>query len=410
MFHRLLSLLLFLPWVASVCPASYFSAQTGDPAAAGMDAERLARIPVRMQVYVDNGRAAGIVTLLARHGYLALLSAAGYQDRENQVPMRTDTIFQIMSMTKPVTSTAILMLMEEGKLALTDPVEKHVPEFRGQQLAETCPVSRDAANCRLKEPSRVITIRDLLTHTSGLPGDLKDSELRWKRTLVETVMLTSQQALVFEPGTRWLYSNLGMATLGRIIEIASGQPYEQYITERILNPLGMRDTFYFLPKAKQNRIAAVHTNDHGKLKREDVDLMRRGAKYPAPEGGLYNTATEMANFYQMLLNKGVLERRRFMSPASVDLMTTMHTGDLKAGFSPGVGFGLGWAVVKEPEGTFRLNSIGTYGHGGAYRTYGWVDPAKDMIGVILLQRTNGGGDIADEINSFMAMAAAAIER
>jgi CubicO group peptidase (beta-lactamase class C family) len=409
MCHPFCFALLLIAGITPAFPASRFIVEKTDPAAAGMDAERLARIPVRMKTFVDHGKAAGIVTLLARHGRLALLSAVGYQDRENDVPMRTDTIFQIMSMTKPITSTGIVMLMEEGRLALMDPVEKYLPEFRGQLLA-VCPVNGEPTNCRLTKPSRPINIRDLLTHTSGLPGDLKAPEFRWKRTLLETGALASQQALVFEPGTKWLYSNVGIATLGRIIEVASGEPYEQFISERILGPLGMQDTFYFPPPEKQKRIAAVYTDDNGKLKREDLDLFRRGAKYPAPEGGLYSTAGDMANFYQMMLNKGTLDKHRFLSPASVELMTAVHTGDLQAGFAPGIGFGLGWAVVKGTDGMFRLNSPGTFGHGGGYRTYGWVDPAKDMVGVIMLQRTNGGGDVADEINSFMAMAGAAIER
>jgi CubicO group peptidase (beta-lactamase class C family) len=408
MRHSFCFVLLLIACAAPVFPANRFIAERTDPAGAGMDAERLARIPVRMKTFVDQGKAAGIVTLLARHGHLALLSAVGYQDREHEVPMQTDTIFQIMSMTKPVTSVGIVMLMEEGRLALVDPVEKYLPEFRGQQLA-ACPANGEPTNCRFTKPSRPINIRDLLTHTSGLPGDLKAPELRWKRTLVETGALASQQALVFEPGTRWLYSNVGIATLGRIIEVVSGEPYEQFISERILGPLGMQDTFFFPPAENQKRIAAVYTDDNGKLKRADIDL-RRGAKYPAPEGGLYSTATDMANFYQMMLNKGTVDKHRFLSPASVELMTTVHTGDLQAGFAPGIGFGLGWAVVKGPEGMFRLNSPGTFGHGGGYRTYGWVDPAKDIVGVIMLQRTNGGGDVADEINSFMAMAGAAIER
>jgi CubicO group peptidase (beta-lactamase class C family) len=408
MRHRFCFVLLLIACATPATPAHRFIAERTDPAGAGMDAERLARIPVRMQAFVDRGKSAGIVTLLARHGHLALLSAVGYQDRENNVPMRTDTIFQIMSMTKPITSVGIVMLMEEGRLALVDAVEKYLPEFRGQQL-EACPANGDATNCRLTKPSRPVNIRDLLTHTSGLPGDFKAPELRWKRTLMETAALASQQLLVFEPGTRWLYSNIGMATLGRIIESVSGQPYEQFISARVLAPLGMQDTFYFPAAEKQKRIAAVYTDDNGTLKREDIDLFRRDAKYPAPEGGLYSTAADMANFYQMMLNKGALDGHRFLSPAAVELMTAVHTGDLQAGFSPGIGFGLGWAVVKGAEGMFRLNSPGTFGHGGAYRTYGWVDPAKDMIGVILLQRTNGGGDVADEINSFMAMAGSAID-
>jgi len=147
----------------------------------------------------------------------------------------------------------------------------------------------------------------------------------------------------------------------------------------------------------------------GVLKRHAGDPFREGSKYASPEGGIYSTATDLAAFYQMMLNHGVLGGRRILSRAGVDVMTSLHTGDIPAGFAPGMGYGLTWAVVRAPEGTLRLNSIGSYGHGGAYRTYGWVDPAKDLVGVILLQRTNGGGDVADEINAFMALAASAIE-
>lgn len=388
--------------------AGHFSAGTADPAAAGMNAGRVARIPARMQSYVDSGKAAGIVTLLARHGHLALLSAVGYQDLEKKIPMRADSIFQIMSMTKPVTATGIVMLMEEGRLALTDPVEKHLPDFRGQMLATNC--APDGTHCTLAKPSRPIQIRDLLTHTSGLPSGLQNIDNIWPRTLAEVVALASQQPLGFEPGTKWRYSNPGIATLGRIIEVISGQPYEKFIGERILAPLGMQDSSFFAPVAKQDRIAAVYTDDHGKLKRDPADPLRPGARYPGPEGGLYSTAGDMAAFYQMMLNRGTLDGHRILSPAAVELMATVQTGDLKAGFAPGIGYGLGWGVVKDAEGTFRLNSIGTFGHGGAYRTYGWVDPARDMLGVIMLQRTNGGGDLADEISSAMAMAAAAIEK
>ena len=148
----------------------------------------------------------------------------------------------------------------------------------------------------------------------------------------------------------------------------------------------------------------MYLDDNGKLKRANIDLYKKGVKYPAPEGGLYSTATDLAKFYQMLLSKG----KPVLSKAAVEAMTKVHTGDLTTGFAPGVGYGLGVSIVRNAEGTFRLNSIGSFGHGGAYRTYGWVDPAKDMFGVILFQRTNGGGDVADEINAFMAMAAAAI--
>ena len=170
----------------------------------------------------------------------------------------------------------------------------------------------------------------------------------------------------------------------------------------------MQDTSYFPVEEKRGRIATAYTEDHGTLQRAGQDHFREGAKYPAPEGGLFSTATDIARFYQMMLNGGELEGHRILSPAAVRLMTQVATGELAAGFAPGVGWGLGWGVVRNVDGMFRMNSIGTFGHGGAWRTYGWVDPEKDMVGVFLMQRTNGGGDIADEMNAFMQMAAAAI--
>ena len=168
----------------------------------------------------------------------------------------------------------------------------------------------------------------------------------------------------------------------------------------------MKDTFFFVPTAKANRVASVYTYESSGLKR--VAMPR--PSFPRPQGGLFSTAGDMARFHQMLLDKGTLNGQRILSAAAVEAMTTSQTGTMKAGFAPGVGHGFGFEVVRETLGTFRYNSIGSYVKGGAYRTYGWVDPAKDLVGIIFMQRTNGGGDVADEINSFMAMAAGAIDR
>jgi CubicO group peptidase (beta-lactamase class C family) len=205
-----------------VCIAILLSAFAAFAASHGMDAKRLGLIPTRMRAFVDAGKTAGVVTLIQRHGQLALLDASGYQDLESKAPIKTDTIFQIMSMTKPVTCTGVMILMEEGRLALTDPVEKHLPEFRGQQMVAERGES-DAVT--LRKPSRPITILDLMTHTSGLAGPLPpgaaDLLRKFDRTLAEAVSLYSQQPLQFEPGARWQYSNMGIATLGRIIEVVS---------------------------------------------------------------------------------------------------------------------------------------------------------------------------------------------
>ncbi|MCU1261484.1 MAG: Beta-lactamase [Bryobacterales bacterium] len=359
---------------------------------AAPNAEQLARIPVRMKQFVDAGRAAGFVTLIGHQGRIASLEAIGYQDRESRIPMRTDTIFQIMSLSKPITCAGAMVLVDEGRISLLDPVEKYLPEFKGQN------------------PERPINIRDLMTHTSGLPGSVPKGQGGWDHTLAEVVSAGAKLKLQTQPSVMWSYSNIGIATVGRIIEVVSGENFEKFMTERILMPLNMKDTCYRLPAGKESRLSAVYTDDHGTLKLSTIDRFRRGAKYPSPEGGLYSTATDLYRFYNMMLHKGTLDGHRILSPAAVEVMTTVQTGDLKTGFTPGMGYGLGWSIVREPLGMFRYNSMGAYGHGGAYRTYGWVDPAKDLIGVLLYQRTNGGGDVAEETNVFMAMAAAAIER
>jgi CubicO group peptidase (beta-lactamase class C family) len=373
-----------------------------DPAAAGMSAQRLAQIPLRMKEFVTAGKTAGVVTLVARHGHVASLDAVGYQDLESKTPMRTDTIFRLASVTKPVTCAGIMILVDEGRVSLIDPAEKYLPEFKGLKVNPCGTLA--GYNCEAVTPSRPINILDLMTHTSGLPGSAPGGGAP-PTTLAERVAAVSRATLLFEPGTAWNYSNIGIAALGRIIEVVAGEPYDRFLAERIFQPLEMKDTFFFVPPEKASRVASVYTYEYDGLKRVPM----AAPKFPAPEGGLLSTAGDMARFHQMLLDKGVLNGRRILSAAAVETMTTSYTGTMKAGFAPGVGHGFGFEVVREPLGTFRYNSIGSFVKGGAYRTYGWVDPAKDLVGIIFMQRTNGGGDVADEINRFMAMAAAAIE-
>lgn len=380
-------------------------AQTAaNPAKTGMDPERLARIPARMKAFVDRGTVPGVVTLVMRHGAVASLEAAGYQDLESKKPMRPDTIFQIMSMTKPVTAVGIMILMEEGKLAISDPVEKHLPEFKGMWVVE----SRDGEKSRtLVRPERPITIRDLLTHTSGMygqvPEPLRNLYRDFDRPLSEVVAIGSQTPLDFQPGTRWQYSNIGIAALGRIIEVLADQPYEKFLAARIFEPLGMKDSFLFLPADRHGRLASLYRLEDGKLKKVDSDIFRKGSKFSMPEGGMYSTAEDLGAFYQMMLNGGAYKGRRILSKATVQMMTAVHTGDLQAG-GPGMGYGLAWAVVKEPRGALSLQSIGAYGHGGAFGTYGWVDPNRDLIGVFMVQQSNSG----DARNAFVALANAAV--
>jgi CubicO group peptidase (beta-lactamase class C family) len=359
--------------VAKALPAA------SSPEAAGMNAARIALIPRRMKEFADRGTAAGIVTLVARHGQIVSLSAVGYRDLASKTPMREDTIFRIKSMTKPMTGVAVMMLVEEGRLALTDPVEKYLPEFHG----------------------RPITIFDIMTHTSGIQEPPAGA-----RTLAEAVAASAKLPLAFEPGSQLRYSTAGINTAGRIVEVVSGIPYERFMAERIFAPLGMKDTTFFPSASQAARVASVYTERDGRLQKEPDDF----PVFAEPGAGAFSTAADLAQFYQAILNGGTLSGRRILSPAAVRAMTAVQTGEFSIPFAPGLGYGIGWCVAKNPRALFRLGSVGAYGHGGALRTYGWVDPGLDMISEILMQRTNGGGDIADEIDAFLAMAAAAVER
>lgn len=281
-----------------------------------------------MQTYVDKQLVSGVVTLVAHKGEIVHLNAVGRQVIEGDKKMAADSIFQIMSMTKPVTGVAVMMLVEEGKMNLADPVERHLPEFRGQMVRD--------ADGKLRPPARPITIRDLMTHTSGMAGmpPASTPELYQKMDLPlgDAVRIFAQQPLEFDPGTRWRYSNPGIATLGRLVEIHSGLAFEKFLEERIFKPLGMKDSHIFLPVEKQSRLALIYHPDDGKLVRGsgksyggDAAAFRKNAKFSAPEYGLYTTATDLAAFYQMMLDRGVYRGKRYLSKASVETMTMVHT-------------------------------------------------------------------------------------
>jgi len=378
-----------------------------DPEAAGMGAQRVAAIPIRMKEYVDAHKAAGMVTILARHGEVAEFDAVGYQDLESQKPMSKDSMFRIASLTKPITCAGIMVLVDEGRISVIDPVEKFLPEYKGIKL-NAC-VGRSGYGCVGIEPDRPIDIEDLMTHTSGLGNATAHGTE--PSTLADLAALGAKTELLFNPGTKWNYSNTGYNVLGRIIEVVSKQSYDEFLREHIFGPLGMKDTYFFVPDAKAPRIATLYTQTENGLERAKSQWgTQHGPKIPMPAGGIVSTAEDIFRFNMMMRNKGELNGHRVLSSAAVTLMTTSHTGDMKAGWSPGVGHGYGYEVVRDAEGMFRYNSIGSFVKGGAYRTYEWVDPEKDLVGVFMMQLTNGGGDTADEINSFMEMSAAAIEK
>ena len=349
------------------------------------------RIRERMQPFVDKNEVSGIVTLVGGPEGVQSIEALGRRDVEKDLPMRSDTLFRIASMTKPVTAIGIMMLVDEGKLAVDDPVEKHLPEFRGQMLV----AEQSGETITLKKPSRPITLRDLLTHTSGLPGSpppgLAELYLKRNHTLAEAVMAYSQRPLTFEPGSKWAYCNVGIDTLGRVIEAASGQTYETFLKERLFDPLGMPDTTFYPSPAQLERTALTYDLKDGKLVASGTPLIgaASGAKYPVPAGGLYSTAPDLAKLYRMMLGRGSLGGKKYLSEASVAAMTKVQTGDLKAGFTDGTGWGFGWGVVRQPTGVTEALSAGAYGHGGAFGTQAWIDPTKGRFAVLMIRSRIG---------------------
>jgi CubicO group peptidase (beta-lactamase class C family) len=410
----LLVLALALASVAAARSPEAKPARLDTAARAGLDPARLARIAPRMQELVDAKRIAGAVTLVARKGVVAHHEAVGFQDLEARTPMRKDSIFQIMSMTKPVTGLAVMMLAEDGKLGLLDPVEKHLPEFKGVRVVVNPGQSAPDAN-RLVEPARPFTIRDLMTHTSGM-GDYPPAlevYTKMDRSLEETIRETAKLPLLFHPGEKWSYSNPGIATLGRIVEVVSGQRYEEFLKERLFDPLGLKDTFFFPPADKTARIALVYRVENGRLERAPATILggdaakfRAEAIYPAPDFALYSTAPDLQRLHQMVLDEGLFEGRRYLSPASIRLMTSVHTGSLPAGWRSGSGFGLTYEVVRDAMGTLLFRSPGSFGHGGAFGTDGWIDPARRLVTLLLIQRSSGAD--ADERAALTALAASAI--
>lgn len=364
------------------------------PADAGLDAAHLARIPQRLREFVDKGTAAGFVTLVARHGKIAALEATGYTDLETRQPMKTNNIFQLHSMTKPVVCMAAMMLAEQGKLHVDDPVEIHLPEFRGQWAIQT---KNPDGSVVLQKVNRKVTLRDLMTHTSGMISDpppaIGELHGALHKSLADVVLVESQQPLLFQPGTKWSYSNAGIASLARVVEVVSGMPYEKFLEAKIFKPLGMLDTHTFPPKEKWNRMPTAYILKDGKPLKYTADPLgegkmkfRDGAKYPLPEGGLYSTASDLFRLYQLFLNGGEWNGVRLLTRASVDEMTRVQTGSLKTS-TPGAGWGLGWFVMQADSNL--LMPPGTFGHGGRYGTFCFIDRKHDLIGIFMIHREGG---------------------
>jgi CubicO group peptidase (beta-lactamase class C family) len=367
--------------------------------------QRLSAISPRMQAMVDDHTIPGCAYLIAQHGETLLQHAVGWQDIDAHRPMRTDSIFQIMSMTKPMTAAALMMLVEEGKVVLTDPVERYLPEFATQPGPGS--------------GHRSITLYQILTHTSGMEGDPpadRRKEIQYDMTvpLADAVKFFATAPLHAAPGAEWRYSNMGIATIGRVVEGISGMPYEKFMQQRLFAPLGMNDSFFFPDRARVPRIALLYRRQGGELVLPggnvlggDPTKFREGAKYTAPEFGLYSTAADVASFYQMMLDGGTYKGKRLLSRSSVDVMTALHTGTLTT-FNLGSGNGLAFTVPRDGDSTYDLVSTDSFGHGGAFGTWSFADKSKGLVGVFLVQIT--GPETTRPFHVFDAMVEAAIDR
>ena len=335
--------------------------------------------------FIEAGEISGAVTLVAWQGETISFEAMGKSDLKTGRAMKKDDLFWIASMTKPTVGVAIMILAEEGKLDINDLVEKHLPEFKGQWMV----VEKSKDTMKLGRPSRKITLLDVATHTAGIP---RAEEPRNHSTLAELVSLISQRPLDHEPGSRWKYSTSGTHVLARVVEVVSGQRFQDFIQERLFDPLGMKDSTFFPTKQQATRLAKSYLKDAKVVELTETEIrFLKGELWDTdrtvkPGGGLFSTAEDMRRFYQMMLNKGVWEGNRILSEESVKELTRTQSGDIKTGFTEGMSWGIKFQVVKEPQGVTAMLNPGTFGHGGAYGTQSWADPVNQTIYIMMIQR------------------------
>jgi CubicO group peptidase (beta-lactamase class C family) len=433
-----------LPFIILFCDCSSMRAQTSDgasfssvknsapvlaeaPAASvGMSAERLARIDNLINEYVDKKWIAGATVLIARNGKIVYYKGLGYDDVDKKTPMKKDAICRIASQTKAITSVAVMMLYEEGKLLLSDPVSKYIPEFKNPKVLDKF---NSADTTYTTVPAkREVTIHDLLTHTSGIAyaqiGSKESNAIYYKAGVVggigvnkiilgDKMKILGGLPLMHQPGEKFTYG-LNTDLLGYVIEVISGMSLDEFFKKRIFEPLGMKDTYFYLPKEKRNRLATLYSEDSMKHIKKDgetyelngtlyVNYPDMDGTYFSGGGGLSSTAYDYSIFMQMLLNGGEYNGKRILSRASIRMMTTNQIGDLNVGDSK---FGLGFGIATQKSAANNPSSPGTFSWGGMFSSTYWIDPTEKIVAQLFLQQfPNSHGDIHDK---FMALVYQAI--
>lgn len=383
------------------------------PEEVGLSSDRLKHLTREIDRNIGEEQLAGCVVLIARDGKIAYLNAAGMQDLEENIPMKENTIFRIASMTKPITTTAVMMLYEEGRFLLSDPVSKYIPAFEDVRVLADSESSSNSESATVLAENPV-TIRDLLTHTSGLAyhwnnrlgpiyneNGITHGLISDKDSLAEDIPKLAKLPLLHEPGKQWKYG-LSIDVLGYLIEVVSGMPLDQFFKTRIFKPLGMENTQFHVSQEQESRLAAAYTvGDDGKLKRiEDEPVTGNGAnryaayyslnenhRFLAGGAGLTSTVLDYYKFCQMILNGGELHGKRLLSPKTVELMTTDHVGDLL----PNMGFGYGFGITRDLAEGGELDSPGSFGWGSFWYGTFFIDPAENMIGISIAQKHPAGG-------------------
>jgi CubicO group peptidase (beta-lactamase class C family) len=372
------------------------------------------RVAASLQPYVDRGRLAGAVIVVASPDQVLSLDAVGYSDVHAKTPMRTDALFWIASMSKPMTATGLMMLVDEGKVRLDDPLEKYLPEFHGQMVV----AQKEKDRLVLKKPVHPITVREVLSHTSGLVGRSPLERELDTLSLRKGVITYALSPLQFEPGTKYEYCNPGINTVGRLIEVVSGMPYVQFMQKRLFEPLDMKDTTFWPTEEQLKRLAKSYKPDAAGKGLEETPITQLSypltdrKRHPYPAGGLFSTATDVSTFCRMILQGGVYEGKRYVSESAVRQMTSTQTGNLMNQGKGEGGYGLGWSTSRRtlpfggcPRGDSGPVISGSCGHGGAYATHMEIDPEHRLITIFMVQHSGYPGVDGGKVHSAFTKAA-----
>jgi CubicO group peptidase (beta-lactamase class C family) len=360
-----------------------------------------------VEKFIDAQDISGAVTVVAAKDKLLAIDTIGLADIAKKTPMEPDTLFWIASMTKPLTAVSILMLQDEGKLKLSDPVEKFIPEFAALKTPAGLPAH--------------ITIEQILTHTSGL-GEGDRGAIKSAHTLRDLIPIYLASPMQYEPGERWKYTQSGINVAARIVEVASGLSFDQFVTKHILKPLGMKHTTFYPNRKQRSHLATPYIKDKqtGLLTAAPYAAFGVKGQPPFGNGGLFSTGPDYARFCQMLLNAGTFKGKRLLSLAAFQQLTTVHTGELKTGFlqtdeygnrGMNYGWGIGVAILKAPHpGVAEMLSPGTFGHGGAWGTQAWIDPVRGLAYILMVQRPGINGDASHLRQAFQQAASDAFSQ